>query len=188
MPEQLGVGTPRAHSGELNARAEVTGEWVQRWAAAYTAKMGSVEPRLLAEVGPAVRARGFYEPGELAEVAGWKTQRSKSRIAGNSPDDVRDITALAFSAPERVQHRVLTLLDGVRVPTATALLAVVFPDRHTILDVRSTEALARLGVWDGASGYRTYLDACRRLADGAGVDLRTLDRALWRWSKDGYPA
>lgn len=165
----------------------VTRDWVQRWAGEYIAKMGALEPRLLDEVGPAVRERGSYEPAELAEVAGWKTQRSRSRIAGNSPADVRDITGLALSAPERVQHRVLTLLDGVRVPTATALLAVVFPERHTILDGRSTEALARLGKWDGTGGYRTYLDVCRRLAAAAGVDLRTLDRALWRWSKDGYP-
>jgi hypothetical protein len=28
---------------------------------------------------------------------------------------------------------------------------------------------------------------CRRLANEFEVDLRTLDRALWRWSKDGYP-
>jgi hypothetical protein len=165
----------------------VTGEWVRQWAKAYTAKMGALEPRLLDEVGPSVQARGFYEPAELTEVARWKTQRSKSRIASNPPEDVRDITRLALSAPDRVQHRVLTLLDGIRVPTATALLTVVFPERHTILDVRSTEALGRLGAWDGTGGYRTYLDICRRLADGAGVDLRTLDRALWRWSKDGYP-
>ena len=89
--------------------------------------------------------------------------------------------------PERLQHRLLTLLDGVRVPTATALLAIALPDRHTVLDVRSTEALSRLGWWDGAGGYRRYLDVCQRLAERAGVDLRTLDRALWRWSKDGYP-
>lgn len=165
----------------------VTRDCVRQWADRYITKMGAVELRLLDEVGPTVRERGFYELGELAEVAGWKTQRSKSRIAGNLPEDVRDITGLAFSAPEHVQHRVLTLLDGVRVPTATALLAVVFPDRHTILDARSTEALARLAAWDGAGGYRSYLDVCRRLAAGAGVDLRTLDRALWRWSKDGYP-
>lgn len=169
------------------AEARVTREFVERWATAYVEGMGSVEPRLLAEVGPAVRARGFYEPGELAEVAAWKTQRSKSRIAANPPDDVRDITRLAFVAPDQLAHRVLTLLEGVRVPTATALLAVVFPERHTILDVRSTEALARLRCWDGTGGYRAYLDACRQLAQSAGVDLRTFDRALWRWSKAGYP-
>lgn len=148
--------------------------------------MGNLEPRLLGEVGQAVRARGYYEPDEFATVAGWKTPRSKKRIAANSAEDVRDVTRLAFTAPDRFQHCVLTLLDGVGVPTATALLTVVFPDRHTVIDVRSTEALARLGCWDGAGGYRAYLEVCRRLAGEAGVDLRTLDRALWRWSKDGY--
>ncbi len=164
-----------------------TAAWVREWADRYEAKMGAVEPRLFTKVGPTVRKRGHYEPDELAAVARWKTPRSKSRIATNPAADVRDITRLAIAAPERLAHRILTLLDGVRVPTATALLAVVFPDRHTVLDVRSTEALARLGCWDNAGGYRTYVEVCRRLAARLEVDLRTLDRALWRWSKDGYP-
>jgi hypothetical protein len=164
----------------------LTKRFVSRWARAYEQSMGSVEPWLFAAVGPAARARRFYEPDEFAQVAAWKTSRSKPRIALNSQDDVRDVTRLAFAAPERLQHRILTLLDGVRTPTATALLAVAFPDRHTILDVRTTEALTRLGSWDGSGGYRAYLDVCRRLADTVSVDLRTLDRALWQWSKDGY--
>jgi hypothetical protein len=162
-------------------------DFVSRWATAYGWQMGTLELRLFDEVGPAVRGRGFYEPDELAAVAAWKTRRSKGRVASNPADDVRDITRLAFVAPERLQHRALTLLEGVRVPTATALLAVVFPDRHTVLDVRSTEALARLGCWDGAGGYRAYLAVCQELARTVNVDLRTLDRALWQWSKDDYP-
>ena len=89
---------------------------------------------------------------------------------------------MAFAAPERLQHRVLTPLSGVRVPTANALLAVAFPDRHTIIDFRSTEALKRLRMWDGTGGYLTYLEVCSRLAGRLDSDLRTLDRALWRWS------
>jgi hypothetical protein len=48
--------------------------------------------------------------------------------------------------------------------------------------------LRRLGEWDGEGGYFTYLHVCRGLADRLSVSLRKLDRALWRWSKDGYPA
>ena len=81
----------------------------------------------------------------------------------------------------------LTLLSGVQLPTATALLSVAFPDRHTIADVRSTEALEQLGEWDGHGGYLAYRDACQRLAKGLDVSLRTLDRALWQWSKAGHP-
>ena len=87
-----------------------------------------------------------------------------------------------------MQHRVLTLLNGVRAPTATALLAVALPNQHTILDFRGTEALKRLGEWDGTGGYIAYLDVCRSMAARLDIDLRTLDQALWRWSKDGYPA
>jgi len=161
--------------------------WVRTWADRYIEQMGEVESYLLDEIGPTAKARGFYEPGELAAVARWKTPRSRQRIAANSDADVRGITAMAFAAPERLQHRVLTLLYGVRVPTATALLAVAFPDRHTIIDFRSTEALKRLKMWDGTLGYLSYLEVCRRLAVRLDSDLRTLDRALWRWSKDGYP-
>jgi hypothetical protein len=162
--------------------------FVLAWAARYEQRMGSTEPKLLAGVGPAAAARGHYEPNEFTKVAGWKTPRSRPSIVANPYSDVRQITAIAFTAPEPVQHRVLTLLKGVGVPTATALLAVVFPDRHTIIDVRSTESLDRLNEWDGRGGYLRYLDACRGIATRLEVDLRTLDRALWQWSKDGYPS
>lgn len=162
-------------------------DWVRTYSNRYVERMSDVEPALFAVVGPTVARRGHYEPDELAAVARWKTPRSQSRIASNTVDDVVDISSTALAAPERVQHRVLTLLAGVGVPTATALLAIVLPERHTVLDVRSTEALRRVGEWDGLGGYEVYLQVCRRLAGRLDVDLRTLDRALWRWSKDGYP-
>lgn len=163
-------------------------DFIRQWSSAYEAGMPEEEIRLFDVVGPAVRARGHFEPEELRAATAWKTKRSRSRVARNSDDDIRDITRTALAAPERLQHRILCLLSGVQVATATALLAVALPDRHTVMDVRSIEALRRLDEWDGAGGYPAYLEVCRRLAADAGVDLRTLDRALWRWSKDGYPS
>ena len=162
--------------------------FVLTWAALYEQRMGSTEPWLLDNVGPVAAARGHYEPEEFTAVARWKTPRSRPAIAANSGSDIRQITAMAFAAPESLQHRALTLLQGVGVPTATALLAVAFPDRHTIIDVRSTGSLDRFGEWDGQGGYSRYLDACRGLATRLDVALRILDRALWQWSKDGYPS
>jgi hypothetical protein len=162
-------------------------DFVRIWAEAYVAEMSGEETRLFEEVGPAVRVRGFYGPGEFAAVAAWKSPRSRPWIARNSADDVLDVTRLALNAPERLQHRLLLLLRGVQVPTGTALLAVAQPDRHTIFDVRSTGALRRLGLWDGGGGYVSYLEVCRTVARRRRVALRTLDRALWRWSKAEYP-
>ena len=114
-------------------------------------------------------------------------RRSQSRVAGNPTSDVRDITTMAFAAPEPLQHRILTLLGGVRVPTATALLTVGSPTSTP----SSTSAARRRSPASGSGTAKvaslTYLDVCRRLAKRLSVDLRTLDRALWRWSKDGHP-
>jgi hypothetical protein len=49
-------------------------------------------------------------------------------------------------------------------------------------------ACCRREEWDGLGGYLGYLDACRSLAARLAVALHTLDRALWQWSKNGYPS
>jgi hypothetical protein len=76
-------------------------------------------------------------------------------------------------------------LEGVGVPTASTLLYCAFPEDYPILDVRALESLGvkprsqyPLSFWLG------YLDACRELAQRAGVPLRTLDKALWQYSKE----
>ncbi len=104
------------------------------------------------------------------------------------------MTGLAFNAPERLQHRILCLLFGVQVPMASAVLTVWAPERHTVLDVRSVAALKALDELHGLPSswrypkYVDYLTVCRSIAERLGVGLRDLDRALWRWDKDGQPA
>lgn len=148
-----------------------------------------VEERLLGEVGPRTREQGHYALDDLAAVARWKTRRSQSRIAKNDEADVREVSRLAFLAPEHLQHRVLTLLHGVQVPTATALLAVWEPNVHTVMDVRSRGALTAFGeLGEAGVSYPDYLALCRELVQRTGSDLRSLDRALWRWDKDGRPS
>jgi len=167
--------------------AVVNSRFVTAWAAEYERHMGLVEPWLLGDVGPVAASRGFYEPDEFVAIARWETPRSKKLIAANPESDVREVTRMAFAASEQLQHRLLTVLSGVHVRTATALLTVAFPEHHTVLDIRSTEALLRLKEWDGHGGYPAYLVVCRAIAKRLKVDLRTLDRALWQWSKVGYP-
>jgi len=137
-------------------------------------------------LGAAVRARGHYTRAEFIEVCGWKTVRSRSRVAANSEAAVVDATGRALTADEE-EPRMAALLEltGVGVPTASTLLYFVFPDDYPILDVRALESLGvkprsvyPVGFW------LAYLSACRALARRAGVDIRTLDKALWQHSKE----
>jgi hypothetical protein len=143
------------------------------------------ETRLLA-VGAAARARGHYTREEFIEVCAWKTARSRSKVASNTEADVNAATRRALAAAdEGTRMRALLQLRGVGAPTASTLLYFAFPDDYPILDVR---ALQSLGVKPRSqypvSFWLEYLCACRELARWRGVSIRTLDKALWQYSKE----
>ncbi len=168
-----------ATSGAIDHR------FVQQWCPRYSRTYDS---RVLEEIGPAVRARGRFTHEEFLEVCRWKSRRVSGLVARNSAVDVEQLTEVALAAPERLRHRVLTLLTGVGVPVASALLMVSDPEKFTVIDFRSIEALQAHGELVGpAPAYFPYVLLCRELADRVGTDLRSLDRALWQWSKAQSP-
>jgi hypothetical protein len=80
----------------------------------------------------------------------------------------------------------LLSLRGVGWPIASVLLHLVYPERYPILDKR---ALHALGVDEAPSRYtfeywELYVIEYARLLKQTGVDGRTLDQALWQWSRE----
>jgi hypothetical protein len=76
------------------------------------------------------------------------------------------------------------LLEGVGLPTASVLLHVAHKEPYPIIDFR---ALWSLGLdtppmYYSFEFWQRYVSHCRELADAAGTDMRTLDRALWQYS------
>jgi hypothetical protein len=119
-------------------------------------------------------------------VCSWKTVRSRPKVAANTEAAVVDATRRALAAgDEATRIAALLELEGVGVPTASTLLYFAFPDDYPILDVRALESL---GVKPRStypvSFWLEYLEACRRIARDAGVSVRTLDKALWQYSKE----
>ena len=136
--------------------------------------------------GAAARARGHYRRDEFLTVCAWKTERSRPKVAQNDAQAVERATGVAVSSPdEKRRMEALLELDGVGVPTASALLYFLFPDDYPILDVRALESLgvAARTVYP-VSFWLEYLEACRALARANGVSIRTLDKALWQHSKE----
>jgi hypothetical protein len=136
--------------------------------------------------GAGARARGHYTREEFIAVCGWKTLRSRSKVASNSEAGVVDATRRALAASEEAA-RIEALLDlaGVGVPTASVLLYFAFPDDYPILDVRALESLGvKPRTQYPVSFWLAYLAACRELAERHGVGIRTLDKALWQYSKE----
>jgi hypothetical protein len=154
--------------------------------AALASRFPSADERKYQAVGTAARTRGWYRRAEFIAVCRWKTARSASRLARNSATSIRRATSRALATKDETTRMTeLLQLEGVGVPTASTLLYFVFPADYPILDVRALDSLGvRARSVYPVSFWLEYLAACRELADRHGVDLRTLDKALWQYSKE----
>ena len=136
--------------------------------------------------GEAARRRGYYTRHEFLRICGWKTRRSKPKVASIGEQEVERATRAAFETQDEAERiEALLELKGVGVPTASVLLHFASPREYPILDVRALESLGQRGRSTYSVSYwLKYLDACRRLAGEHGVSLRVLDKALWQYSKE----
>jgi hypothetical protein len=133
-----------------------------------------------------VKQRGFLTRDEFLAVCHWKSPRSQPRCRSNSSDFIKDVTQCALStSSEQLRIEVLTLLAGVSWPTASVILHFFHREQYPLLDVRALWSLR----CDAPKQYdfalwKNYVKFCRSLAQKADVSMRTLDRALWQYSKE----
>jgi hypothetical protein len=168
---------------------------LQQLADEYWQKAGEREQELeksAFEAGEAIR-NGDHTLSNLEAIVRWKSERLVRYVIGNSNEKIRRALAVAASPASSTEAAVKALikLQGVDITVASAILAAIFPERYTVLDFRSLEALGH--ARHDVHFYEEYLDFCKRLADGnivkpqddlpAPTPLRTLDRALWEWSR-----
>ncbi|MCA9953831.1 MAG: hypothetical protein KC434_03875 [Anaerolineales bacterium] len=147
------------------------------------------EDVIMQEIAPQIRQQQFVAQEQLVVLCNWKSPRIRTRCAANDPEFVKSATQTAFhTSNEQLRVEVLTLLSGVGWPMASVLLHWGHVDPYPILDFR---ALWSLG-FDVLPHYNfefwwAYTQFCRQLAQEAGVSMRTLDRALWQYSKENQP-
>lgn len=79
----------------------------------------------------------------------------------------------------------LTLLSGVGWPTASVILHLCHREPHPILDFRALWSLScSVRSRYDYPFYAAYAAFTRALCKRIGCDSRTLDRALWQYSKE----
>ena len=91
------------------------------------------------------------------------------------------------SRDERAQLEALTALDGVAVPTASAILALTNPRRYGVIDIHVWQLLFELGsIRTKPSGvgftfddWRDYLAVLRHHAKQLGVSVRAVEYSLF---------
>jgi hypothetical protein len=168
---------------------------LQELAERYWQKSGAKEHELekaAFEAGEAIR-NGDYTLANLEAIVRWKSERTVQYLIANSNEKIRRVLASVTAPGVSTESAVRSLLElqGVDLPVASAILAAIYPERYTVLDYRALEALGH--ARHDVHFYEEYLAFCKRLAESnivqpqselpAPTPLRTLDRALWEWSR-----
>jgi hypothetical protein len=147
-------------------------------------RFGITDDAACEHAGQAAAERGWYERDEFLLVCAWKSPRSRPRVEANEAGAVKASTGRALGSPDEATRMTALLeLDGVGVPTASTLLYFAYPADYPILDVRACESLGQKAR-PTVAFWLDYLEACRELALTNGVSVRTLDKALWQYSKE----
>lgn len=168
---------------------EAIEEWAERYWDEETDKNNELE-RQIPRIVKKTKSRGHLTREEFLHLVKWKSPRRLDLAERNSAATIRSVTAKALAEPDRERAlRILDELPGVALPTATAILHW-FRDDTPIIDVRVCKALGlpEKQAESRRDSYRFYRELADRLiaeAQRVGVDLRTLDRALWAWDKAG---
>jgi hypothetical protein len=140
---------------------------------------------IILDVFPSYEQKGYLTRNEFLTVCEWKSPRSRPRCESNEESFIEEVSRLVLTAKsERIKIQAWTLLDGVQWPTASVFLHFAFPNQYPILDFRALWSL----TMDVPSSYtypfwEKYINYCRILARQAGVTMRILDQALWKYSE-----
>lgn len=145
------------------------------------------------EAGAAIR-KGEHTLANLEAIVRWKSERLVHYLIGNGSLRIRralEVAAVPEASTEEAMKALLEL-HGVDVPMASAILAVIFPDRYIELKIEDLEALGQRR--QDIAFYEEYLGYCRELAGRGvvepqqdipgGTTLQALDRALSQWSRN----
>lgn len=157
-----------------------------------------IETYLFDSVHIKFKEQGYLSAPDFFLIVIWKSNRSKSKVAKrilemgypSLQDAVKSITAevnLLNDPKQRLEY--LMANCGFRLPMASAILTVLFPDSFTVYDVRVCDVLQENGyryhsltdrkfsegLWEE---YMDYIYAVSTIAPEE-YTLRDKDRYLW---------
>lgn len=169
---------------------------LQHLADQYWEKSGNRERQLEAEAFDAGRAirNGDYTLASLEPIVRWKSERLVHYLIGNGSLKIRQALEIAANPESTTEQAMMALLDlrGVDMPMASAILAVIFPERYIELNIEDLQALGQ--ARQDLRFYEEYLAFCRTLAEKGIVQpqaelpgpspLHALDRALTQWTRN----
>ena len=165
--------------------------WERRYIKAQKPERQRQEEDVL-KIKCSVADKGYLTKCELMEMGGWKRHTLPSQMVNNPVGHVEKITAAAFH-PGDDWEKLEKLMDrseglyGVGQPVASTILHLYDPERYPVFDIHALRSIRikKKDVEGDKKFWEKYVKFCRAKADCHVVCMRTLDRALYKFSQSG---
>lgn len=158
----------------------------------------NLESYLLETVRPRFIKQGYLSAFDFFCIVIWKANRSKSKIAKRLKERhssletaVKEVTSSIFkmkNGNEKLRYLVKTW--KFRLPMASAILTILYPDEFTPYDVRVREVLVDLPNLNNLSNFerlwKGYQEFKKRVSESAPSVLSLRDKDRYLWGKSFY--
>lgn len=130
----------------------------------------------------------YLDREHLIRLGLWKSARVIKQYSHelNTDKRVKELTAFSLaSKDEYVRIMVPQIIRGVSWGVASVILHFTYPNEYMIIDFRAVWSLG----WEDPKQYSfdywiKYTNKVRKIAKDFDISLRTLDKALWQYSKE----
>ena len=131
--------------------------------------------------------------GEFLDLCYWKSPRSIRRCEKNSAKKVEEVSRKVLStSSEKKRLELLTSLNGVSIPTASAILALTDPRNYGVIDIRVWQLLLALNSVRGNPKGQNftfkewfhYLKILRYHAKRLDTSVRLVELTLFKFHQD----
>lgn len=139
-------------------------------------------------LGKDIKERGYLLKKEFLDICLWKSRRRKDLYEKNSDEEIENASKNCFKLETELEKiRSLISLRGVGIPTASAILSVIDPEKYPIIDKRCIQSLNHLGLidWENISEQKwiEYLYIIRGIAGKKGKTARDIEKGLFAYNR-----
>jgi len=143
------------------------------------------------EIKRVLKKRRYLNKNDFGKIGLWKSTRPKRHYESKQNDNltVKEITRFSFAAKsDTARIKSLIILKGVSWPLASTILHFAFPDKYPILDFRVLWSLGwRVPPGYGFDLWQRYCNRISGISRRFNLPIRTVDKALWQYSKENQP-
>jgi len=173
---------------------EITKEKIREYAQKYDKRYKDTNDEIVEkETKKWLEGNRHLDKERFIKTGLWKSRRPERHYKANNEKKVREITKLSFREKDERKRIELLLgteggLKGVAYPVASVILHFAFPNRYPILDFRAIWSLGLEQPKNYTFGFwQKYCGRIRDISKETGESIRTVDKALWEYSKEHQP-